>query len=204
MFDTASDRQTSFVFFPKKTYAVTAAVLVALFLSTLYHRIAHFDDAWCTEQSYWLLKDGIVRSELFRGYNYWGERMFVFHKAFVYAQVPVLALLGCDIWAARALPMLFSAIGLLLLLRYFRTQVEAQWMATVLYIGCGCLWLFGVDNRPETMTAAFGFASFFVLNRSARSAWMVTAAAALAGLASLTHLNGIIYVAAGTIWLALQ
>lgn len=204
MLDTASGRQTGFVLFSKKTYWIIAALLAALFLTTLYHRIAHFDDAWCTEQSYWLLKDGIVRSELFRGYNYWGERMFVFHKAFVYAQVPVVALLGCDIWAARALPMLFSVVGLLLLLRYFRNQPEAQWMATVLYIGCGCLWLFGVDNRPETMTAAFGFASFLVLNRSTRSARLVVAAAGLAGLASLTHLNGIIYVAAGTSWLALQ
>ncbi|WP_310398235.1 hypothetical protein [Hymenobacter sp.] len=201
MSDAPASRLTDFVLFPKKTYWIVAGLLLVLFATTLYHRIAHFDDAWCTEQSYQLLKGGIVRSELFRGYNFWGEQMFVFHKAFVYAQVPVLAALGCSIWAARLVPMLFSVVGLLLLIRYFRGQVEAQWLAAVLYIGCGCLWLFGVDNRPETMTLAFGFASFLLLQRAPRSTGTLAAAAVLAGLAGLTHLNGIIYLAAGASWL---
>ncbi|MBC6612568.1 glycosyltransferase family 39 protein [Hymenobacter sp. BT507] len=188
----------------KKYYALLLLVLLVGFAATLYHRIVHFDDAWCTEQSYWLLKDGIVRSELFRGYNYWHERLYVFHKAFVYVQVPVLYLFGPTIWAARTVPMLFTAVGLVLLLVYFRGRAAQQWLAALFYVGCGCLWTFGVDNRPETMVAACGFASFLLLQQhSARTRWVVVAGA-FAGLAALTHLNGTIYIAAGCAWLAGQ
>ncbi|UYZ60027.1 glycosyltransferase family 39 protein [Hymenobacter latericus] len=191
-------------FFARKYYLGGVVLLLALFAATLYHRIARFDDAWCTEQSYWLLKEGIVRSELFRGYNFWHERLYVFHKAFVYIQAPVLYVLGCHIWAARTIPILFSVVGLVLLLRYFRRQPEQQWLVALLYVGCGCLWLYGVDNRPETMTVASGLASFALLRRASVSAKNAAAAGMLAGLAGLTHLNGVIYLAAGGLWLLVQ
>ena len=191
-----------FSLLPKRAYVAFSVVLGALFLLTLHNRIARFDDAWCTEQSYWVLKTGIARSELFAGYNFWDERMFVFHKAFVYAQVPVLAVLGPTIWAARVVPMVFTGVGLWLVRRYFRGAAEAQWLVTVLYLGCGCLWLYGVDNRPETMTVACGFGSFLLLRPPVLSGRRIAAAAGVAGLSALTHLNGVVFVAAGTLWLA--
>ncbi|UOG76900.1 glycosyltransferase family 39 protein [Hymenobacter tibetensis] len=192
---------TNNVLFPRKVYYGAVVLLLLLLASTLYHRISHFDDAWCTEQSYWLLKDGIVRSELFRGYNYWHERLYVFHKAFVYVQALLLSGVGFSVWGARTTPMLFTAVGLGLLLLYFRRKPEHQWLAATLYIGCGCLWIFGVDNRPDSMVAAFGFASYMLLRRPDASFLRLLLAGVLAGIAGLTHLNGIIYVAAGTFWL---
>lgn len=191
---------------PRRAYYIGIGTLIVLFALTLFHRISHFDDAWCTEQSYWLLEDGIVRSELFRGYNYWHERLYVFHKAFVYMQAALLYFLGFSVWGARATPMLFTGVVLLLLLRYFRTKRESQLLATMLYIGCGTLWIFGIDNRPETMVAAFGLASFLLLTRNQQksSIFQLIMAGVCAGMAALTHLNGLIFIVAGAGWLVLR
>lgn len=186
---------------PRTTYYVIICALLLLFASTLVHRISHFDDAWSTELSYWLLKDGFVRSSLFGDYHQWNEHLYMYHKAFVYIQAGILYFIGFDIWAARATTLLFTGSCLLLLLVYFRAQKEQQLLAALLYVGCGSLWLFGVDSRPETMVATCGFASFLLLQKESLSSRRLLLAGALAGFAALTHLNGLIYIAAGTFWL---
>lgn len=190
--------------FPGRVYYLVIAGLAFLFASTLPHRIEHFDDPWCAEQAHWLLKDGYVHSEMFRGLNFWEDRLYVFHKAFVYAQAPVLWVFDFSVVGAKTTPLLFGVAGLGLLLYYFRGRSEAQVLATALYLGCGTLMLFGFDNRPETMVMAFGFASYLVLSRERLTARYLALAGVLAGLAALTHLNGLIYVAAGALWLLMQ
>lgn len=190
--------------FPGRVYYLVIAGLAFLFASTLPHRIEHFDDPWCAEQAHWLLKDGYVHSEMFRGLNFWEDRLYVFHKAFVYAQAPVLWVFDFSVVGAKTTPLLFGVAGLGLLLYYFRGRSEAQVLATALYLGCGTLMLFGFDNRPETMVMAFGFASYLVLSRERLPASHLALAGVLAGLAALTHLNGLIYVAAGALWLLMQ
>ncbi|UOR04060.1 hypothetical protein MUN82_14030 [Hymenobacter aerilatus] len=186
---------------PRTTYYVILCALLLLFATTLWHRISHFDDAWSTELSYQLLKDGFVRSSLFGNYQQWDEHLYMYHKAFVYVQAGILYFIGFDIWAARATTLLFTGSCLLLLLVYFRPRKEQQLLAALLYVGCGSLWLFGVDSRPETMVATFGFASFLLLQKGILSPRRLLLAGALAGFAALTHLNGLIYIGAGTFWL---
>jgi hypothetical protein len=192
------------ILLPRRVYYLAIAGLAFLFAITLPYRIEHFDDAWCTEQTYWLLKEGHARSEMFRGIDFWHERLYVFHKAFVYAQVPVLWLFNFNVIGAKATSLIFSLVGLGLLLRYFRGQGEAQALALALYLGCGTLILFGFDNRPDTMAMAFGFASYLVLSRSQLLAGQLVWAGVLAGVAVLAHLNGLIYPAAGALWLLWQ
>ncbi len=189
------------VLLPGRAYYLAIASLAFLFALTLPHRIEHFDDAWCTEQTYWLLKEGRVRSEMFWGINFWHERLYVFHKAFVYAQAPVLWALNFSVVGAKLTSLLFALAGLGLLLRYFRGQAEAQLLAAALYLGCGTLMLFGFDNRPDTMAMAAGFASFLLLSRPRLPTGRLVLAGVLAGVAVLAHLNGLIYLAAGFLWL---
>jgi hypothetical protein len=51
------------------------------------------------------------------------------------------------------------------------------------------------ENRPEIILAVLGFASFLCLDKS--SNYLAALAGILAGLALLTHLNGIVFVVAG-------
>lgn len=187
------------LFAPRYYYAAVGLV-AALFIGSLLNRHLHFDDAWSAEQAFWLRRDGYVHSELFRGFGGWENRLYIFHKGYIYALAAVTAVLGERLWAVKSAALLFAVGGLLLLLRYFRGQAEAQWLATGLYLGCGTLMLFGFAGRPETMVMFFGLASYLVLSK-AKGPAAYALAGGLAGVAGLTHPNGVLYMAAGALWL---
>lgn len=191
------------LFFPTRYYIVAVVVLAALFALTLYGRIVYFDDGWSAEQSYWLLHDGRVRSEFFRGIDGVENQNFVYHKGFIYVQAAVMRVLGTGIYAAKTTALLFGGLGLGLLLRYFRAPqpAAARGLAAALYLGCGTLVLFGFNSRPETLVMCCGFGSYLLLRRPAAGAGRLALAAALAGVAAIAHLNGLIYIAAGALWL---
>lgn len=190
---------TTKLFAPRFYYAAVALV-AGLYIASLWGRHLHFDDAWSAEEAFWLRRDGYVHSELFRGFGGWENRLYIFHKGYIYALAAVISVLGESVWAVKSAALLFAAGGLWLLLRYFRGQAEAQWLAALLYLGCGTLVLFSFDGRPETMVMFFGLASYLVLNK-ANSPAKFALAGSLAGLAGLTHPNGVLYMAAGALWL---
>lgn len=192
--------------FSARVYYGLLLLVLGLFASTLYGRALHFDDAWFAEQAYWLRRDGYVHSELFRGLNGWENRLYVFHKGYIYALAASLRVLGESVWAVKATGLLFVALGLGLLLRYFRGQAEAQWLAAILYLGCGAVVTFGFTGRPEPMVMCCGLGSYLLLAAAADPTSQpaygkLALAGALAGLAALTHLNGLIYLVAGALWL---
>lgn len=192
-------------FFSARAYYWALAVVAGLFASTLYNRVAHFDDAWFAEQAYWLRRDGYVHSELFRGLNDWETQLFVFHKAYIYSLAALMSVLGESIWAVKITSLLFILAGLALLVRYFRGSREAQWLAAILYLGSGAIMMFGFSGRPEVMVMTCGLGSYMALVLPAAGPRRFAAlAGALAGLAALAHLNGIVYLVAGGGWLLLQ
>lgn len=191
--------------FPAKFYYIVLPLLLVVLGITCYHRAIHFDDAWFAEQSYRLLRDGYVRSELFRGYNGWEKQIYVFHKLFIYAGAALMWLPGVSLASCRVLTIL-CAIGMGGLIWQYsrRFSREAQWLSLLLYFGCGVLIRYFAINRPEIMCTMLGFASFMMLDREAGQSRRTALAAFLAGLAALTHLNGLIYLAAGSLWLLLR
>jgi hypothetical protein len=52
-------------------------------VTTYICRFPTGDDAWFGEQSYWLEKEGVVRSEFFRGIVGWENQILVSHKLFL-------------------------------------------------------------------------------------------------------------------------
>jgi hypothetical protein len=149
---------------PGRVYAAAVITLLVLIISTFPHRVAHFDDAWGAELAYWLVQKGHVRSEMFQGIgNGTEQHVYVFHKAFTYCQAALLHVLGFDLYAVKTIGLVFSVIGLLLLLQYFREWREARWLATFLYLGCGALISAAFIGRPEPMVMSAGLASFLVL-----------------------------------------
>lgn len=192
------------VLFPGVWYRVGVGGLLAGLAATVYHRTEYFDDAWFAEQSFWLLTGGRVRSELFSGLNGWETRLYVFHKLFIYTQALLFRLVGISVATSKLTSLLFSGLGGWLVWQYNRTPVrEQRWLAVLLYVGCGSLIRFSAAGRPETMCMALGFWSYLFLDQVLHRQQPVLAGA-LAGLAALTHLNGLIYVASGAGWLLLH
>lgn len=174
-------------------------VFLALLLTTFYHRVNHYDEAWLAEQAYWLVHDGVVRSELFRGLNGWEKQLFVFHKGFVYLSAVWEAVFGFSLVAGKLFSLVWAVLGGLLLWGYLRQQrIDNQyiWLGLLLFVANGIVIEFSFVYRPEAMCVALGFASFWLLTNQR---WMW--AGLLAGLAVLTHLNGLCFVLAGGGWL---
>lgn len=172
---------------------------LALGLGTFYHRINHYDEAWLAEQAYWLVSDGRVRSELFRGLNGWENQLFVFHKGFIYLSAGWQRAIGFSLVAGKSFSLLWATATGWLLAGYLRQQrIEARfvWLGLLLYVAHGVVVDFSFIYRPEAMYTTLGFGSFWLLTQR-RWAW----AGALAGLATFTHLNGLCFVTAGVGWL---
>jgi hypothetical protein len=188
-----------------KPFTIAFFILLVALLFTCYHRAEHFDDAWFAEQSYWLVQDGWVRSELFRGLNGWEDRIYVFHKLFIYAGALVMKLLGFSLPASKILTTLCAlAAGYLIWLYNQRTSKKQQLLAVILYFGCGVIIRYFSINRPEIMCMLLGLGSYLALDRPNNKPPNVLLAGCLAGLAALTHLNGIVYLVAGAGWLLVR
>ncbi len=189
-------------FFSNTTYRLAFIALLLLLAATVYHRTAHFDDAWFAEQSYWLVRDGVVRSALFAGYNGWETKLYVFHKLFIYAGAGLMSVVGFSLAGSKVLSTLCVVVAGGLLWQYARWwSREGQWLAVLLFGGCGAVLYYAAINRPELLCMTLGLTSYVALDRpitkDSKSGW----AGFWAGLAALTHLNGLIYLAAGGLWL---
>ena len=191
----------SFILFKPRIYQYSFCILIGVIGLTFYHRAAHFDDAWFAEQSYWLVKNGQVRSEFFRGYNNWEEQIYIFHKLFVYAGALFMGITNFSLPFSKLITPLFGCLtGWLIWYHTSKQPTEERWIAILIYFGCGTIIRYFFVNRPEIMCMSLGFASYVCLERSANVRSKLILAAILAGLSALTHLNGVIYLIAGFLW----
>ncbi|MBD2715814.1 hypothetical protein KBK19_12285 [Microvirga sp. STR05] len=176
---------------------------VALLLLSTYQRIIQIDEAWIGEQAYWAARDGVVRSELFRGFLHAEVRQLVYHKLFVWQAAGLIRVAGWSVTALRLLSLAYLGLFVGLCWRYLRTldlRPCSRWLYMLLLLANTLVAEFSFTFRPEIMLMTLGFASWQCLQLAAharRGLWYVAGAGLLAGLAALTHLNGLIFVGAG-------
>ncbi|SDX74839.1 hypothetical protein [Hymenobacter psychrophilus] len=175
-----------------------------LFVASFYQRVLHGDEAWIGEQAYWAAKEGIVRSELFDGFLGAGTRQWVYHWLFVWQAAGVIRLVG---WSALVLKLIsLTYLGIFALicrphLRHYLATAAARRLFWAVLLLNALVVEYGFVFRPEIMLMCLGFGSWVLLQRwlhTGQTQWyQLVLAAALAGLAAATHLNGLIYLAAG-------
>ena len=173
-------------------------VLILLTLATFYRRFPTGDDAWFAEQSYWLAKSGIVRSNYFKGMLFWDHHLLVSHKFFILIGSLVYSVFGISLYAFQSISFVAELILIALIYSYIRRRnlgKQAVWMLLFLIFGNISLVTMSFENRPEIILAVLGFASFLCLDKSSK--YWAALAGIFAGLALLTHLNGIVFVVAG-------
>lgn len=177
-----------------------------LFGASLYQRVLHIDESWIGEQAYWAAKEGVVRSELFRGLMGAEIRQLVYHWLFVWQAAAVIKLAGWSIVGLKLISL--SYLGLFVLISYqhlrcyFFSSAAACYLFYALLLTNALVVEYSYVFRPEIMLLCLGFGSWCFLHRSLHSsnaANLGSAATAglLAGLAALTHLNGLIFMVAG-------
>ena len=196
-----------------------ALVGLALLLASTWHRLLHTDDAWIGEQVWWMAHGGYVRSELFRGYLRAEVYQEVYHKLFVWQAALLVRALGWSVYVLKGISLAYLALFCALAGRYLRQLPlprpgRAAGLFFALLLGNALVAEFSFVFRPELMLMTLGFGSWLLLRRAlpgeamrpgeatarpAHSAALGWAAGAglLAGLAALTHLNGLVFGLAG-------
>ncbi len=177
-------------------------VLVGLTIATYYHRYPTGDDAWIAEESYWLSKNGIVRSEFFRGILGWEKQLLVSHKLFIAIGAVLIKLFGHQLPTVQLTGLLFFCLLVFTVTSYIRKReysYNSPYLLAILILIFSNRFLIrtSFENRPDMVVAALGFSSFLCLIASRHKLRNAAFGGLLAGLALLSHLNGVIYLLAG-------
>ncbi|MEN7547435.1 glycosyltransferase family 39 protein [Rapidithrix thailandica] len=181
-------------------------IFTTTLLITFYHRAIHLDDVWLGEHAYWLAKEGVVRSELFRGLLDYESQLFVYHKFFVLNGAWLISLFGWSPYVLKSIGLLYSLIFFIFVFRYYKNSSQTQCLLfSALLVSNPVFIEYVFVYRPEVMLMSLGFLSFFFLKKYLESSkWIhLLLSAGLAGLCFYTHLNGLVYIGAGGLTLLL-
>lgn len=86
------------------------SILIILTGLTYYHRWPTGDDAWFAEQSYWFDKEGIIRSEFFRGVLGWENQLLVSHKLFLVFGACLMHIFGYQLPVVQLVGFIFFCV----------------------------------------------------------------------------------------------
>ncbi|AQG80103.1 hypothetical protein [Spirosoma montaniterrae] len=186
----------------QRNVSILLSFFIVLTGLTYWHRYPTGDDAWFAEQSYWLQKEGVIRSEFFRGILGWENQLLVSHKLFLLFGAGLIRLFGYQLPTVQFVGFICFCVLVAQLIYYVRQHERNNtgWYVLavlVLVFANRVMVRMSFENRPELMLAAFGFGSFLCLQSRPTTPVKTVLAAMLAGMAMLAHLNGVIYLIAG-------
>jgi hypothetical protein len=191
----------------RRLLVVLLCIEVLLLLASIPRHSPHVDEAWFAEQAFFEARDGYPHSNFFRGFVHEDVRIVVRHWLFITLESAVFRGFGFGLFKMRLLPIVSATLLLALMIVFGRVSG-----ASSSQIVLGLLAFLVAPQafrsfklaRPEMLATLFGFASFLLLWWDARvPAWRcILGAGACAGAATLTHLNGAIFVATGAAVLA--
>jgi hypothetical protein len=194
----------------RRMLLILLSIAALLFIVSLWHRYPYIDDCWFGEQAYWLSKDGIVKTASIHAGLGWEQRLFVYHKLNIWIGALIVYMAGWSLYYLKTFTLLIYLFFFYLLFRYFKLHqyqgIDKKLLLTSFLVFANPLmFIYGFTYRPEILVMTLGFSSFLMLekarlNNSGSHILMMTAGIA-AGAALLAHLNGMIFAAAGFIYL---
>lgn len=183
---------------------------IAFFITSL-NRYVYIDDAFFGEQAYWLAKSGVVKIPSMIDFLGCDVQLFSYHKLNIFVGALLIKLFGWGITPLRLTSLLFFIALIFVFYRYYKLEKQTFssshfWIATFILIFTPLVYLHAYTFRPELWVTFFGFVSYFFLNRFFKEGHskFVAIAGLFAGLAFLTHLNGLIFPVAGFVVLLFQ
>lgn len=188
----------------KRFLFIVLIPLITLTGLTYVNRFPTGDDAWFAEQSYWFQKEGVIRSEFFRGILGWENQILVSHKLFLIFGASLIKIFGFGLPTIQFVGFIFFLILCIELTNYIYQDTEHDrifyiLLLLILVFSNRLLIRLSFENRPELMVAVLGFSSFLCLQSNQTNLRKAAYAGLLAGLALLCHLNGVIYLIAGAV-----
>lgn len=186
----------------------TTTLYILLFISfvfwalTLHNRYIENDEAILGEYSYHFLKEGVVRLKTIPLILDWDERVFGHHRFFTWYGAGIIQVFGWSITALKSSIIPFYGLFLFLLYKYFKLEkLDNSYflVGSLLIITCPILMLKSFSFRPDIILMTEGLAILYFIRkyRLEQKVLYAAIAGAIAGLAFLTHLNGMAFCIAG-------
>lgn len=198
--------------FSRKFLSAILAAGMLVFVASMWHRFIYIDDAFFGEQAYWLAKDGIVKTPSLIDFLGCDIRLFSYHKLNIFLGAALIKVFGWSVNPLRLATLLFLLAFLMVYYKFFnenktRFASDSFVIASFFILFNPLIVLYAFTFRPEIWVMFFGFSSYYFIDKSARNGYdpkYIIAGGILAGLAFLTHLNGLIFPVAGFTVLALS
>jgi branched-subunit amino acid transport protein len=191
----------------RKLSGIILAVVIIqgiLLLISIPGQPCHIDEVWMGEQAYHEAQDGVARQELLTGMFGFEERMLIRHKLHIFLGDLSIRLFGFHLLGLRMVSILSGVALVWMMFRCVQRQEHKNGteflIAISILFSTPLMFRYMKIYRPEFLLTALGFASFLFVSRSLEQKSIPPAvlASVFAGLAALAHLNGIIFIVAGT------
>lgn len=193
-------------------------VTVVVFMLSTSNRHIYIDDAFFGEQAYWLAKDGVVKTVTLVDFLETDNRLMSYHKLHIWTTALIIKIFGWSVTPVRLATLLIYIIFLFVFNRYVLQVFNHQAKNIALYsmflfIVNPLLVLLAFTARPEIWVMALGFVSYMLIdlvlnehykNQNNRKTIKIILSGIFAGLAFLTHLNGLIFLVAGFLLLLIN
>jgi hypothetical protein len=202
-------------FFRDNWYYLVFVFILCFYIVSLYHRVPTEDEAVIAGHSYFFNESGHVKSELYGGYlkgNYaWETRQYAYHKLYVLTGSLFLKVFGFNIYCFKSISLCFSILFFVILFLYLKKQNQ-RYSVPFFLLACSLLLFnntffdYSFMFRPEIMVMCLGFISFYFLEEGMKDNrnYYFLLSGMFAGLATFTHLNGLIYSFAGILLLIIR
>lgn len=192
--------------FSKTTLYILLFISFVFWALTLHNRYIENDEAILGEYSYHFLKEGVVRLKTIPLILDWDERVFGHHRFFTWYGAGIIQVFGWSITALKSSIIPFYGLFLFLLYKYFKLEkLDNSYflVGSLLIITCPILMLKSFSFRPDIILMTEGLAILYFIRkyRLEQKVLYAAIAGAIAGLAFLTHLNGIAFCVAGFFFL---
>lgn len=177
-------------------------ILGLIQLYALFYNPINGDEAIIAEHSYRLSEEGNVRSYMFKGMGFdWENRQYHYHKFQVIAGAGIIKLFGLNIQTLRILVFFIVMIFYFAVFRFLE-QIKTHQKAFLIFVIIAFSSALLFDDlyifRPEAFVMSFGFVSFYFITQKGK--WRNNVyAGVFAGLAALSHLNGLAFISTGVI-----
>ena len=193
-----------------KFLIVLLLISIAIALLTLWQRQIGTDDAWFAEQSYWFAQNGYVKSELFRGMNGVEDNHLAYHRLHVWQGALAIKLFDWSAYTFKYIILLYFSIFLFSSYFFIKNHKifsnRSEYIIFYLFVFAYAILIkLSFNYRPDIIVMVFGFLSFYMMFSAIKTERLYNSifAGIFAGLAVLTHLNGVIFIVAGCMVLLL-
>lgn len=206
------NRIYNFLYSMQTMKALILATLI-VFLFSMWNRFIYIDDAFFGEQAYWLAKDGVVKTVSLIDFLGCDVRLFSYHKLNILVGAGLIKIFGWSVTPLRTFTLILYILFLVVFSQYSKKLLNTKTLnqqvliALFFLIVNPLIVLYAFTFRPEIWVMFFGFISFVKLDQNRNTTLSlknVVLAGFMAGLAFLTHLNGLIFLVAGAVLLLYQ